>query len=185
MNARHVFLDLDGGGKEAVDRVLHAEGMPNPHHVLNTSADKHQIIWSVDGFEKDQAENLVRTMVKDVHQTLATERAYRPADFSAVSELKRKRQPAFGALKPQATEGGFSQSQRDWAYVMRELKHGVDPDSLQSQLEQSRQDKPNPQYYAQRTVARATVRSKKSRLTCRRESLLMNSPCKCSKAPLV
>ena len=34
---RHVFLDLDGGGKEAVDQVLHAEGMPNPHHVLNTS----------------------------------------------------------------------------------------------------------------------------------------------------
>lgn len=44
---RHVFLDLDGGGREAVDRVLQAEGMPNPHHVLNTSPDKHQIIWSV------------------------------------------------------------------------------------------------------------------------------------------
>ncbi len=45
---RHVFLDLDGGGREAVDRVLKAEGMPNPYHVLNTSPDKHQMIWSVE-----------------------------------------------------------------------------------------------------------------------------------------
>ena len=154
------------------------------------------MIWSVDGFEKDQAENLVRTMasrfradqavwdvarvlrmpgfrnhkykelrhfVKDVHQTPPIEKAYRPADFSAVSELERKRQPAFGALKPQSTEGGLSQSERDWAYVMRELEHGVDPDSLRSQLEQSRQDKPNPQYYAQRTVARALMACARSR----------------------
>ena len=43
----------------AVDQVLHAEGMP-----INTSPEKHQILWSVDGFEKTQAEDLVRTMAK-------------------------------------------------------------------------------------------------------------------------
>ena len=53
---RHVFLDLDGGGREAVDQILEADGMPHPHHVLNTSPDKHQVIWSVEGFEREQAE---------------------------------------------------------------------------------------------------------------------------------
>ena len=59
---RHVFLDLDGGGREAVDRIVEADGMPNPHHVLNTSPDKHQVIWSVEGFDRGQAEALVRGM---------------------------------------------------------------------------------------------------------------------------
>jgi hypothetical protein len=57
---RHVYLDLDGGGMEAVDRIVSAPGMPLPHHILNTSPGKHQLIWSVTGFDRDQAENLVR-----------------------------------------------------------------------------------------------------------------------------
>ena len=187
---RHVFLDLDGGGKEAVNRVLHAEGMPNPHHVLNTSPEKHQIIWSVDGFKKDQAETLVRTMaarfgadqavwdaarvlripgfrnhkykelrhfVKDVHAMPSGIKAYGPKDFLMFPDVELRRQPAFKGSKPGAPGGKLSQSERDWAFVMRKLKIGVNPANLRSELEQSRQDKPNPRYYAQRTVARAIM----------------------------
>lgn len=57
-----MFLDLDGGGKEAVDQILTAEGLPSPHNVLNRSPGMHQIIWSVESFEQDDAENLVRAM---------------------------------------------------------------------------------------------------------------------------
>ena len=57
---RHVYLDLDGGGREAVDRILQAPRMPAPHHILNTSPGKYQLIWSVAEFDKDQAEDLVR-----------------------------------------------------------------------------------------------------------------------------
>ncbi|MEJ7608871.1 MAG: DNA-primase RepB domain-containing protein [Bryobacteraceae bacterium] len=49
---RHIYLDIDVGGRAAVDKILNADGMPNPHHVLNTSLDKYQVIWSVEGFEK-------------------------------------------------------------------------------------------------------------------------------------
>jgi RepB DNA-primase from phage plasmid len=187
---RHVFLDLDGGGREAVDRIVRSEGMPNPHHVLNTSPDKHQIIWSVERFERDQAEDLVRTMatkfdadqavwdiarvlrmpgfrnhkyeelrhfVKDVHEDPPSVSAYGPEDFPKLLDGERGWPVALDQPNPQAANGIRSQSERDWAYVMRQLERGVDPGVLRSQLQQFRQDKPNPHYYAQRTIARAML----------------------------
>jgi len=59
---RHIYLDIDVGGRAAVDKILNADGMPNPHHVLNTSPDKFQVIWSVEDFEKQAAENTLRGM---------------------------------------------------------------------------------------------------------------------------
>jgi len=59
---RHVYLDIDQGGGEALDRVLETPGLPEPHHVLNTSPDKFQIVWRVDGFVKEEAEKLLRNM---------------------------------------------------------------------------------------------------------------------------
>lgn len=187
---RHVFLDLDGGGKEAVDRILTAEGMPNPHHVLNTSPDKHQIIWSVESFEQDHAENMVRAMtirfvadqavwdvarvlrmpgfrnhkysetrhfVRDVHDNPPVVSAYRPEEFPRFLVDEPARRVGSERSNSHAVTGNCSQSERDWAYVMRELAHGIDPEALRLKLEQSRQDKPNPRYYARRTVARAII----------------------------
>ncbi len=34
---RHIYLDIDVGGRAAVDKILNAEDMPNSHHILNTS----------------------------------------------------------------------------------------------------------------------------------------------------
>jgi hypothetical protein len=59
---RHIYLDIDTGGKEALDRVLTSPGVPEPHHVLNTSPEKFQAIWRVRDFEKEQAEELLRGM---------------------------------------------------------------------------------------------------------------------------
>lgn len=53
---RHVFLDLDGGGRRAVDRIVATPGLPPPHHVLHTSRHNHQLIWSVRDFSVPQAE---------------------------------------------------------------------------------------------------------------------------------
>lgn len=61
---RHVYLDVDGGGKEAVDKILKSEGMPKPHAVMETSPGKHQILWQVEGIGKDEAEKLVRSMAE-------------------------------------------------------------------------------------------------------------------------
>lgn len=59
---RHVYLDIDTGGRRALDAVLNRQDVPKPHHVLNTSPDKFQVVWRVSGFEKDQAEQLLHKM---------------------------------------------------------------------------------------------------------------------------
>ena len=88
-------------------------------------------------------------------------RAYGPERFPKLP-VRRDRQTAFDETKSHAVAGDGSQSERDWAYVMRELAHGVDPLALRLQLEQSRQDKPNPRYYAHRTVAKAMMACSRS-----------------------
>ena len=50
--------------------------------------------------------------------------------------------------------GHHSQSERDWAAAGDALRKGEDPEIVISRLKQQRQDKPNPDYYARRTVRR-------------------------------
>ena len=48
--------------------------------------------------------------------------------------------------------GKHSNSEQDWAWILRELASGRDPIKLTRTLAERRSDKPNPLYYAQRTV---------------------------------
>jgi hypothetical protein len=49
-------------------------------------------------------------------------------------------------------------SEHDWAWVSDELAHGKDAVTLTQELASRRSDKPNPTYYAQRTVDMASAR---------------------------
>jgi hypothetical protein len=49
-------------------------------------------------------------------------------------------------------------SERDWAWVLHELARGKDAGKLTRKLASRRADKPNPLYYAQRTVDVASAR---------------------------
>jgi len=51
-----------------------------------------------------------------------------------------------------------SNSESDWAWVSHELAHGKDALKLTRELASRRSDKPNPLYYAQRTVDVASAR---------------------------
>jgi hypothetical protein len=53
------------------------------------------------------------------------------------------------------TETVGSQSERDWAFALRALGRGEQPDEIVRAIETYRVDKPNPRYYAERTVAKA------------------------------
>jgi hypothetical protein len=59
---RHVYLDVDTKGREVLDKVLHAPDMPKPHAVLETSPSKFQVMYQVDGFTKEKAEEVTRGM---------------------------------------------------------------------------------------------------------------------------
>ena len=51
-----------------------------------------------------------------------------------------------------------SQSERDWAWCREALRRGLDPAIVRARLEERwTGDKPNPEYYARRTVERAVA----------------------------
>jgi hypothetical protein len=54
--------------------------------------------------------------------------------------------------------GKHSNSESDWAWVSRGLAFGIDAQKLTRELASRRADKPNPLYYAQRTVDVASAR---------------------------
>jgi hypothetical protein len=62
---RHLYLDFDENGTEAVDTLLKRADLPKPNYVVNSSPDKWQVVWKVDGFGKDQAEALQRQLVRE------------------------------------------------------------------------------------------------------------------------
>jgi hypothetical protein len=62
---RHVYLDFDDHGGEAVRRMIAYPGMPRPNHLLDSSPGKWQAIWRVQDFEWHEAENLMRRMVRE------------------------------------------------------------------------------------------------------------------------
>lgn len=62
---RHLYLDFDENGTESVRQLRAREDMPEPNHVLNTSPDHWQVSWKVQGFGKEQAEEMMRSMVRE------------------------------------------------------------------------------------------------------------------------
>jgi hypothetical protein len=62
---RHVYLDFDDQGTEAVERLLKRQDLPQPNYLLNSSPDKWQVVWKVEGFAKDQAEELQRGLARE------------------------------------------------------------------------------------------------------------------------
>jgi hypothetical protein len=62
---RHVYLDLDHGGPEALDAVENSSVVPKPNYVLNSSPEKHQVVWKVEGMNLEEAEGLLHAMARE------------------------------------------------------------------------------------------------------------------------
>ena len=62
---RHLYLDFDDNGTHAVERLRAREDMPEPNYLVNTSPDHWQVSWKVQGFGKEQAEEMMRAMVRE------------------------------------------------------------------------------------------------------------------------
>jgi len=59
---RHVYLDIDRNGDEALEAIRNSAAVPAPNFVLDTSPGKHQVVWKVSGFNQDEAENLLHSL---------------------------------------------------------------------------------------------------------------------------
>jgi hypothetical protein len=64
-HVRHIYLDLDHGGRKALDRILTTEGVPRPTSIVQSSPDKFQLHWRVKGFDKAEAERMMRGMAHE------------------------------------------------------------------------------------------------------------------------
>lgn len=59
---RHVYLDLDDDAAASMRAIRTSGDTPVPNFVLDTSPEKNQVVWRVDGLDREQAESLLRSL---------------------------------------------------------------------------------------------------------------------------
>ena len=59
---RHAYLDLDEDAGASLQAIRTTGDVPAPNFVLDTSPGKHQVVWRVEGFDKHEAESLLRAL---------------------------------------------------------------------------------------------------------------------------
>lgn len=182
---RHVYLDFDDDGENAVEALLRCNDLPHPNYIVRTSPHKFQVLWRAAGFTLPETERLLRGLARDTGADIAVTDAthvlrlvgffnhkyatphfvtalrfhrniFTPAHFPvypteplAVPENTRL------VAKPAAAGRDPSRSGQDWRDTLSRLRRGADPRTVTAELAAARADKPNAQYYAQRTVERA------------------------------
>src|SRR5580700_5693057 len=62
---RHVYLDLDQGGPQALKSVEHSSLVPKPNYVVTSSAGKFQISWKVEDMSIEEGEGLLHAMARE------------------------------------------------------------------------------------------------------------------------
>lgn len=183
---RHLYIDIDTDGDARLAALRTSKLVPPPTSILSTSPGKCQVLWLVEGFDFDQQEQTLKLLAiafggdpacTDCNRVLRIpgflnqkyDPAYRvtveyPDDSIWTPEHFRLDSATVdGALCAQAVPSRkqppkHTHSESDWAWVCDQLAHGKDAVKLTRQLASRRSDKPNPTYYAQRTVDVASAR---------------------------
>ncbi len=96
---RHVYLDLDRDGNQALSKIEASSNVPKPNFIINTSPGKYQVIWKVEGMGQAEAEGLMRAIVRDFGgDPAATVRLSvgHSAGLSDINTRSRGRALAFG-----------------------------------------------------------------------------------------
>ena len=200
---RHLYLDLDEAGRHKLAAIYQSPAIPPPNYVLETSPQKYQVIWRVEGIAQGRAEELLRALAqrfggdpaatdaarvfrlpgfdnkKYTHDVTVTLRSpslpdvvYCQSDFKIETirrELGLMARASRGENRDLHSGSARTQSEVDWAYAVRRLREGSAPQDIVQELASyraiDRRDprdskrvalrKPNPVYYAERTVGRA------------------------------
>jgi len=184
---RHVYLDIDRNGDQAIELIRTSLDVPTPNFVLNTSPGKYQVVWRIEGANLQQAEALLHGMANHfggdfaatdaarvlrlpgfANHKLAFEFVVQVVQASdAVYSLRAFSLPDESLEAPRRLPDNYrshrplahrSQSERDWAYAKRALARGDDPETVIQRIADYRaEDKHNPLYYARLTVNKAQI----------------------------
>jgi hypothetical protein len=185
-SVRHLYLDIDTDGDARLAALRASLAVPPPTSILSTSPGKYQVLWRVEGFDFARQEQTLKLLAlafggdpacTDCNRVLRVpgflNRKYDPPyrvtveypddsiwtpddfclDVAAVDAMH------FSYASPERKPPlKHSHSESDWAWVLHELAHGKDAVTLTHELASRRSDKPNPLYYAQRTIDVASAR---------------------------
>ena len=185
-SVRHLYLDIDEDGDARLAALRASDATPAPTAILSTSPGKYQVLWRVDGFDFERQETTLKLLTiafggdpacTDCNRVLRLpgllnckydpahkvtveypcDAIWNPGDFRLEMPAT---QPSFlpppnGGRKPPHKH---THSEHDWAWITHELSSGKDAVKLTRELASRRSDKPNPLYYAQRTVDVASAR---------------------------
>jgi hypothetical protein len=171
-------LDTDGDAKLTALRSSNA--VPIPTAIVSTSPGKYQVLWRVEDSPHEQQESLLKVLAfafggdpacTDLNRVLRLpgflNQKYTPAPLVMVEYLRETtwHLQDFQLADPELNReligtrighaklpGKNSNSEQDWAWIVGELARGKDPVKLTRTLAERRADKPDPIYYAQRTV---------------------------------
>jgi len=185
-SVRHLYIDIDTDGDARLAALRASELVPPPTSILSTSPGKYQVLWRVEEFDFVRQEHTLKLLAIGFGADIACtdcNRVLRVPGF-----LNRKYDPPYkvtveypydsiwtpddfrldtdavdamdcaSASSPRKPPLKHSHSESDWTWVLHELAHGKDALKLTRELASRRSDKPNPLYYAQRTIDVASAR---------------------------
>jgi hypothetical protein len=175
-----LYLDLDSDGDLKLANLRESNNVPPPSVVIHTSMGKYQVIWRVQGFTIPEQEAMLKGLAERFGGDRACtdcarvfrlpgffNRKYAPA-FPVASEMHaiqwiyspsdfRLELPTLTAVQPTTISQprplrSQTRSESDWRWVMAQLDAGIPTQEVVQTLANIRSDKPNPLYYAHRTV---------------------------------
>ena len=183
---RHLYIDIDTDGDARLAALRASDAVPFPTAILSTSSGKYQVLWRVDGFDFEQQETALKLLATnfggdpactDCNRVLRvpgllnckydpahevsvgypSDSVWAPSDFRLDRSAVNTRLFDY-AIPSRNPPRKHTTSESDWAWVSSELTRGKDAVKLTRELASRRSDKPNPLYYAQRTVDVASAR---------------------------
>lgn len=190
---RHIYLDIDSGSGKKFDQIWRElpaphhvlQSSPGKYQAIwsvsgmsigdaertmrgmsaqyggDPAAIDASRVLRLPGFSNRKVEYAEQPLhfVRDVATVNAKNNEYTPSDFPTFSEAQVREYRAANTVNA----GTGTKSHMDFAYAMQQLERGVSAERIRSELEARRQDKPNPAYYAQRTVDNAITKHAQNR----------------------
>jgi hypothetical protein len=128
---RHLYVDLDQDGSASLAAIEKSNLVPQPSYVLNTSPDKYQVIWKVEGIPQAQAEALLHALAREFD-----------GDHAATDSARVLRIPGFNNKKYEQDFMVTVHSQTDKTHHLRDFKVRTEP--VDSDYRQSRNSSRKP-----------------------------------------
>jgi hypothetical protein len=113
---RHLYLDLDHAGSRALELIENSDLVPQPNYVLNTSPDKFQVVWKVEGLKPEEAEAFQHAMAREFG-----------GDPAATDSTRVLRLPGFANKKYDQDFYVKARAESTETYHHRDFKIQLDP----------------------------------------------------------